>query len=58
MEYEVVNKNEIRLYQHIDTPEIVSEVLINNGIKLFSMNNSGVNLEEYFVDLMGGNKHD
>lgn len=58
MEYEVVNKNEIRLYQHIDTPEIVSEVLINNGIKLFSMNNSGVNLEEYFVDLMGGNNHD
>ncbi|MBU3092533.1 ABC transporter ATP-binding protein [Clostridium sp. CM028] len=58
MEYEVLNRNEIRLYQHIDTPEIVSEALINNGIKLFSINNSGVNLEEYFVDLIGGNKHD
>ncbi len=58
MEYEVLNRNEIRLYQHIDTPEIVSEALINNGIKLFSINNSGVNLEEYFVNLIGGNKHD
>ncbi|MBX4262209.1 ABC transporter ATP-binding protein (plasmid) [Clostridium estertheticum] len=58
MEYEVLNRNEIRLYQHIDTPEIVSETLINNGIKLFSINNSGLNLEEYFVNLIGGNKHD
>lgn len=58
MEYEVLNRNEIRLYQHIDTPERVSEALINNGIKLFSINNSGVNLEEYFVNLIGGNKHD
>lgn len=58
MEYEVLNRNEIRLYQHIDTPEIVSGALINNGIKLFSINNSGVNLEEYFVNLIGGNKHD
>ncbi|MBX4271656.1 ABC transporter ATP-binding protein [Clostridium estertheticum] len=58
MEYEVLNRNEIRLYQHIDTPEIVSETLINNGIRLFSINNSGLNLEEYFVNLIGGNKHD
>ncbi|MBZ9606298.1 ABC transporter ATP-binding protein [Clostridium estertheticum] len=58
MEYEVLNRNEIRLYHHIDTPERVSEALINNGIKLFSINNSGVNLEEYFVNLIGGNKHD
>ncbi|MBW9146350.1 ABC transporter ATP-binding protein [Clostridium sp. CM027] len=58
MEYEVLNRNEIRLYQHIDTPERVSEALINNGIKLFSINNSGVSLEEYFVNLIGGNKHD
>lgn len=58
MEYEVLNKNEIRLYEHIDTPEIVSKELINNGIMLSSIYQSGVNLEEYFMKLIGGNKHD
>jgi ABC-2 type transport system ATP-binding protein len=55
--YEVLNGNEIRIFEYIDKPEIVAETLINSGIKLYSLNQLGANLENYFIDLIGGNKH-
>ncbi len=53
-EYEVLNDNEIKLYDLIDVPEKVSKVLINNNIMLYSMSSEGVNLENYFINLIGG----
>lgn len=53
-EYEILNDNEIRVYDLIDVPEKVSKVLINNNIMLYSMSSEGVNLENYFIDLIGG----
>lgn len=55
--YEVRSGNEIRLYEKIDKPEIISEMLIEHGIKLFWMYQMGFNLEEYFINLIGGNKN-
>lgn len=55
--YEVLNGNEIRLYEHIDTPEIVVKALINNEIMVSSINQIGANLESYFIDLIGGAHH-
>lgn len=55
--YEVLNGNEIRLFEYVDKPEVVSETLINNGVKIYSLNQMGTNLEDYFIDLIGGNKH-
>lgn len=55
--YEVLNGNEIRIYDYINKPEVVADALINNGIKLYSLNQLGANLENYFIDLIGGNKH-
>ncbi|MBL4934381.1 ATP-binding cassette domain-containing protein [Clostridium sp. YIM B02515] len=55
--YEVLNGNEIRIYDYINKPEVVAEAMINNGIKLYSLNQLGANLENYFIDLIGGNKH-
>ncbi|CDI48202.1 ABC transporter ATP-binding protein [Clostridium tetani] len=52
--YKVLNNNEIRLYEHIDTPEIVAQALVLNGIMLSSMNQIGANLENYFINLIGG----
>ncbi|WP_032122145.1 ATP-binding cassette domain-containing protein [Clostridium amazonitimonense] len=52
--YEVLNGNEIRLYEHIDTPEIVAKALVSNEVMLSSMNQVGANLENYFIDLIGG----
>ncbi|WP_411169365.1 ATP-binding cassette domain-containing protein [Clostridium sp. MB05] len=53
-EYEILNNNEIRLYDLIGVPEKVSKVLINNNIMLYSMSSEGVNLESYFINLIGG----
>lgn len=53
-EYEILNDNEIRVYDLVDVPEKVSKVLINNNIMLYSMSSEGVNLENYFINLIGG----
>lgn len=52
--YIVLNDNEIRLHEHIDTPEIVAQALVCNGVMLCSMNQIGANLESYFINLIGG----
>ncbi|AFS79704.1 bacitracin ABC transporter ATP-binding protein [Gottschalkia acidurici 9a] len=54
-EYEVLNNNEIRLYEYIDTPEVVVKALVENGIMVSSVNQKGANLEDYFIKLVGGN---
>lgn len=53
--YEVINNNQIRLYELIDTPEIVGEALVKNGVMLSAIGQVGANLENYFIDLIGGN---
>ena len=55
--YEVLNGNEIRIFEYIDKPELIAEALVNSGLKLYSLNQLGANLESYFIDLIGGNKH-
>lgn len=57
-EYEVLNDGEIKIYQNYDKPEVISEMLIKSGVKLFSMNQIGFNLEDYFIDLIGSDKND
>lgn len=56
--YTVLNDNEIRLYKYIDTPEIVAQALVCNGVMLCSMNQIGANLENYFINLVGGAHND
>lgn len=53
-EYEILNDNEIKIYDLIDVPEKVSKVLVNNNIMLYSMSSEGINLENYFINLVGG----
>lgn len=55
--YEVLNNNEIRLYDYLDEPELVVEALVNNKVKVSSIIETGTNLEDYFIKLIGGNKH-
>lgn len=56
--YEVLNDNELRLYEMIDKPEIISMEIVNNGIMLYSICQMGSNLEDYFINLIGGYKND
>lgn len=55
--FEVINNNQIRLYELIDTPEIVAEALVKNGVMLSAISQIGANLENYFIDLVGGNEN-
>lgn len=52
--YQILNNKEIRLYEHVDTPEIVTKALINGGVMVSSINQVGDNLENYFIELVGG----
>lgn len=55
--YEVLSGKEIRIFDLMDKPEVVSKALVENGVLLYSLNQIGANLENYFIDLIGGNKH-
>lgn len=54
-DYEVLNGNEIRIFKYIDAPEIINEALVKNGVMVSSLNQVGANLENYFIELLGGN---
>jgi ABC-type multidrug transport system, ATPase component len=51
--YEVLNGNEIRMYEMLDKPDVVAEAIVIGGVKLYAMQQIGSNLEEYFIDLIG-----
>lgn len=55
--YEVLSGKEIRIFDLMDKPEVVSKALIENGVLLYSLNQIGANLENYFIDLIGGSKN-
>lgn len=55
--YEVLSGKEIRIFDLMDKPELVSKALVENGVLLYSLNQIGANLEDYFIDLIGGNRN-
>lgn len=57
-EYEVLNDNEITIYDKVDIPEKVAGILIKNDILLYSLNQNNITLEDYFMKLIGGKKND
>lgn len=56
-EYEVLHGNTIRIYKFIDNPSIISNLIVENGVKLESISIKGCNLEDYFISLIGGRKN-
>lgn len=53
--YEVLNDNQIELYEYVDTPELVTQALVNGGSMVSSITQTSRTLENYFIDLIGGN---
>ena len=53
-EYEVQPDGVIRLYSHMDDPQTISSLLVGGGVSLLSISTHSANLEEYFLNLMGG----
>lgn len=56
-DYEVLPGNVIRLYAMLDAPQTVTALLAQNGVALMGVENRGVNLEDYFLKLIGGGEH-
>lgn len=56
-DYEVLSDNNIRVYKHIDRPDLITAALVNGGIAVYEVCRAGANLEDYFISLVGG-EHD
>ena len=56
-DYEVLPDNVIRLYCHLDEPARVTQLLVESGVALRSIEQKGANLEDYFLSLIGGARH-
>lgn len=57
-DYEVLNNNLIKVYAYLDEPHVVNKALLNAGVIVSSFERVGSSLEEYFLELIGGEKND
>lgn len=51
-EYKIINDKEIRIYEYLEKPMIVSKAMIENNIELESIQETGISLEEYFKTII------
>lgn len=56
-DYEVLPGNVIRLYDCLDRPEKVNAALMTAGTALYGAESKNLNLEDYFMALIGGVHH-
>ena len=56
--FSVLNENTLEVFDFIDTPGTVNTVLAKNDIVVESISKKSVDLEEYFMKVIGGNKND
>lgn len=52
--YKIVSENSIKLYDCIDDVKNVAKILFDGGILVTKFTVVGENLEEYYIDLLGG----
>jgi ABC-2 type transport system ATP-binding protein len=52
--YKVTPDYSIHIYDYLDHPDRISELAVRNGISLLSMMVKEINLENYFIQLVGG----
>lgn len=52
--YKVTPDKSIQIYDYLDRPAIISELAVKRGIGLNSINVKELNLENYFIQLVGG----
>lgn len=55
IDYEVVGDGRINIGKYLDQPEAVNSTLVQNGVKVSELTVSGLSLEQYFINLVGGN---
>lgn len=53
----LVKGNTLQIDEHLDTPEIFVKALVENGVAVLQVFRSGINLEQYFINLIGGSQN-
>jgi len=56
-DFEVAEKNVLRIYEGLDKGSKIAKLFVNNDVELHEMHLSVDNLENYFVKLTGGNEN-
>ena len=51
-EYKIINDKEIRIYEYLEKPMVISKTMIENNIELESIQETGISLEEYFKTII------
>lgn len=55
--YEILPEGFIKIYSNLEEPEKINKFLVSGGIGVYSLERVGVNLEEYFINLIGGEQN-
>ena len=56
-DFEVLPGGAIRVYEGLENPQKVTSLLVAQGINLYGLEHRGANLEDYFLNLIGGVHH-
>lgn len=56
-DFEVLPGSVIRLYEGLGEPQKVTSLMVAQGLSLYGMEHRGANLEDYFLNLIGGVHH-
>jgi len=55
--YKINRFNEIELHDFIEAPDKISELLMKNGVRLYKLEKKGMTLENYYMELIGGEQN-
>ncbi len=55
--FTIVNENTLEVFDFIDTPGIVTSALAKNNVVVDLISKKSVDLEEYFMNVIGGDKN-
>ena len=55
--YEVLPENIVRVYELLGQPDVIAETLVKNNVRLFGIKETQTNLEDYFIELIGGGQN-
>lgn len=56
--YKVSPDYSIHIFDYLDQPAMISELVVKHGIGLKALNVKEINLEDYFIQLVGGESND
>ena len=57
-DYKVLPEDRIKIFEGIDEPEKISGLAASNNIGLLALEEKSVNLENYYMSLIGSIQHD